>query len=145
MSETETTDLPIPHYLVVDTTYDTYRQEIRALCRFRDKVNEKDGIDFLWLDDPAQDFECLELCEECCQRLVQKYAKLKRIEVRYSEWIYHPGNEYPLMCLDCGCDLKSTVNDYECPEELCNIETEEDLAAWEAWNEARQKQQGVNQ
>ena len=141
MSETETTALAIPHYLVVDTNYDTDRQEIRALNRFRERVNKKDGIDFLWLDDPTQDFECLELCEECCKKLVKKYAKLKRIGIGYSGWIYHPGNEYPLICLDCECDLKSTINDYECPEELCNIETEEDVAAWEAWNEARQKQQ----
>jgi len=128
--------LQTPHHLVVNTDYDTDAQEERALNRFRNQVN-KDGVEFLWLDDPAQDFESLELCEECCQELVQKYAKKNRIEVRYSEWIYHPGSMSPLYCQRCDCDLVSIVNDPDCPEELCEIWTKEDLEAWDAWNEKR--------
>ena len=152
MSETETTALAIPHCIRIKTIDEVdYEKEDEILERFekqffKDFDDDTMGISqYFGFDNPKTNFSELELCEACAEKIEQKYANHKQVKVRsmYQESVIH--ESYPAECMLCWCDLQSEVADKECPEELCNIETEEDLAAWEAWNEARQKQQKVNQ
>ena len=152
MSETKTTALAIPHCIRIETIYDFDDEEEDEILErfeeqfFKDFDEDRMGISqYMGFDDPATNFSELELCEACAEKIEQKYADHKQVKVRsmYQESVIH--ESYPAECMLCNCALQSEVTDKECPEELCKIETEEDLAAWEAWNEERQKQQEVNQ
>ena len=70
-------------------------------------------------------------------KYVEKYKDHEFWDIRYGQNDYVEERYYPISCMLCDCDLQCMVNDPDCPEELCEIRTSDDIAAWEKWNENR--------
>lgn len=129
MSEVETKSTPLPRRCYI-AIYDEDMREIDP--KWVERLGFEPGL-------CCDQFESVHLCEDCarktCLELRERYPDVDEDEfVFHEDYSYH--DDSVATCARCQTDLPSGICDDDCPPELTEIETVEDVARFDAWKEA---------